>query len=340
MELSRFDFRIEFLEGRKNVIADSMSRLYESDDAVAGDADYVVEDDLDELFPDAHTLAGSAEFLLFTARFASDAAQLLPRLRRAVRTNDRDALELLVNLQGNRADEIATLAALSSFAPLSLDPPSSTVRVAPVLASPLPIETGLVDDEHDPLDLLTPLQPPAPPPSHIDVHRASFDLPIEFLDALPAAFQVDSQFAEILANPDVVKGFEVDASGRVHRVADDERRLCVPRGSILGEGKNGRKPATLREFVITAGHEVLAHAGTEITLSVRSRSLSRFLPIGEPVPFSPSTLPSLRLRFPLLTLLLSLQLFYPITFPFHPFLSCRLSLTFRGWTVELGGLGT
>ena len=271
MELSRFDFRVEFLEGRRNVIADSMLGLYETEDAVAGEGDFVVEEDLDDLFPDAPVLAGSAEFLLFTACFASDAAQLLPRLRQAVRKEDRKALKLLVNLQGNRADEVATLAALLSFEPLLPDSPSSVDRVVSVLASTLPIETGLVDDNYDPLDILTPLQPLAPPPSHIDVHRASFDLPKEFLDALPAALQADSQFAEILAHPDVVKGFEVDESGRVYRIAEDERRLCVPRGAILGEGKDGRKPAAFREFVITAGHKVLAHAGAEITLSFLRR---------------------------------------------------------------------
>ena len=50
-----------------------------------------------------------------------------------------------------------------------------------------------------------------------------------------------------------------------------------------------------------------------------SRSVSQF-------PFSPSTLFSFRLRFSLLTLLLSLQLSYPIPFHSLPFLSFRLSL--------------
>ena len=276
MELSRFDFRVEFLEGRKNVIADSMSRLYETEDAVVGEGDFVVEEDLDELFPDAPTLAASAEFLLFTARFAPDAAELLPRLRKAVQVDDRETIELLVNLQGNRVDEAATLAALSIFAPLVPSPSLPSALSAPIHASTPPIETsgegeGLVDDDHDPLDLLTPLQPLTPLPSHVDVHRASFDLPKEFLDALPAALKADSQFAEVLAQPDVIKGFEVDEDGWVHHILGGERRLCIPRGSVLGEGKDGRKAATLREFVITAGHEVLAHAGTEITLSFLRR---------------------------------------------------------------------
>jgi hypothetical protein len=62
-ELSRFDFEMEFIPGKDNVIADSLSRVWECDDLVASDSDFVHEPDLDSIPP------SSASLSAFAARF-------------------------------------------------------------------------------------------------------------------------------------------------------------------------------------------------------------------------------------------------------------------------------
>jgi hypothetical protein len=52
-ELSHFDFEMEFIPGKDNVIADSLSRVWECDDLVASDSDFIHEPDLNCLFFDS-----------------------------------------------------------------------------------------------------------------------------------------------------------------------------------------------------------------------------------------------------------------------------------------------
>ena len=256
-ELSRFDFTIEFIEGKKNVLADALSRLYETEDAVAAPEDYVYEPDLDEFFPDSAKLAGSAEFLLFSARFELDAASLVPRIREAVRTQDQATLSAIASLQASRAEDHRSLTALASFAPLATDD-----------------ELLKLDPNHDPLNLLGPLQPGAVKEPSSPASTLSLEMPSRFMDALPAAFKADPRFSEILENGASWPQFVLREDLVFHRSLDDSLRLCVPRGHVLidKDDDDGAKLPTLREFLLATTHEVLAHAGSDLTLSHLRRS--------------------------------------------------------------------
>ena len=182
----------------------SLSCLYETEDAVAAPEDYVYEPDLDEFFPDSAKLAGSAEFLLFSARFELDAASLVPRIREAVRTQDQATLSAIASLQVSRAEDHRSLTALASFAPLATDD-----------------ELLKLDPNHNPLNLLGPLQPGAVKEPSSPASTLSLEMPSRFMDALPAAFKADPRFSEILENGVSWPHFVLREDLVFHRLLDD-----------------------------------------------------------------------------------------------------------------------
>jgi hypothetical protein len=268
-ELSRFDFTVEFLEGKGNVIADSLSRLYETD-IMASPNDYVHEPDLDELFPDSAKMVDSAEFLLLSSRFSFQSALIVPQIRSAMRTGNSRALEAIAEA---RSEQDCSNRLSASFPPLQVDDPRvSTVVLEGVgVANRSPIRGiegesgGTVDDDVDPLDLLGPLKD-NPAESSLPNSGLLLDLPDEFTNALFDSYREDPQFNKILSNSSSWPTFDVAEDGFVYYVWRDQApRLCVPRGRVLLEEEG--TPPLLREFVLTTVHERLAHAGAGITLS-------------------------------------------------------------------------
>lgn len=274
-ELSRFDFSIEFLDGKSNVIADSLSRLYETD-MEATPADYVHEPDLDELFPDSAAMMKSAEFLLLSSRFALNSAEVVHQIRNAYQSADSDSLKEVADFRlkqdsRNRFDSSFPVLESSVFRPSNggLEVAQVSAHCAPVRGRRrVAVEKEVVDDR-DPLDLLGPLNT-FPDESPLLLHSETLSqLPDEFTGALFDAYRNDPKYSEILSNLSSWPSFEVAEDTFIYYIdPDGTRRLCVPRGKLLGDG--GRV-ATLREFVLDVAHDRLAHAGSAITLSFLRR---------------------------------------------------------------------
>lgn len=119
-ELSRFNFSIEFLEGKSNTIADSLSRLYETD-VIASPSDYVQEDDLDDLFPDSDNSADISAISFspfFDSLDSTVSASLAPVHAKddgGGIDDDRDPLDILGPLQRDPHEAESNTSSLSTM---------------------------------------------------------------------------------------------------------------------------------------------------------------------------------------------------------------------------------
>lgn len=297
-ELSRFDFDIEFIAGRDNHIADSLSRYWEIDDVVATDADFVAEPDLDSLFFESSAKSSAAQVASLLPQFGSRPlslfsptvldCNLLPlNTPPSTPTVFNDDPSDLVSLG---AGEVL-LAALPSESTLLRQGVGNACRamervrealgeawdrVSLAKLAPIAVEAAEeVNSDRDPLDLLAPAQArdPFAKAESRPLTPITLQLAPHFLDALPAACAAEPKFAQVMDAPLSWPDFQVGEAGRLFRWVEDAGGkevwvLVVPRGLVAEEGVcAGETRPTLREYALTATHEVLAHQGTAITLS-------------------------------------------------------------------------
>ena len=210
-KLSRFTFRVEFLDievGERDCrfrcrgCTRQRTRWWGEGDLLA-----VFSRMYRELFPDAPTPQHQPSF--------SSSLHDLPlrcwnSFLRPLQKQSRSMIachELLVNLQGNRVDEVVTLAALCSSS-------SSLHPLLCVCLVPTHPRFHSSQDKREgeawwtmitTLYLLTPLQPLTSLPSHVDVHRASSRAGGAWMHFRPALRQIPASPRS--SHSHVIKGF-------------------------------------------------------------------------------------------------------------------------------------
>lgn len=260
-ELSRFDFDIEFIPGRDNHIADSLSRIWECTEFPVHDSDYVQEPDLDSLFFDSAP-SNVAECAALVPQLGSK--WHLPLQDLAVPENIRSAAAAAWRVRSTMGESAFARQSQRATAHLA---PVQRRQKAPLAPPAAPLALQEVEPDHDPLDLLTPLKP-------VDLHAPLpaqaaplvISMPASFTSALPAAYRNDARYSEILAHPALWPSFEVTSEQLIFRTEDGARQLCIPRGR-MPESAELKKPPTFREFVLTTTHKVVGHQHEKITLS-------------------------------------------------------------------------
>ena len=248
--LSRFDFNIEFIPGKDNHIADALSQLWEVQGLPVKELDFVHERDLDLLFLDS-----------IPAPVDAGVAALATRFDQSDDDNNDDVefhkAEEFLDFEESAQDGIWECLQ-ASLTPLgALDQEMDNLDQE-------------VDPDHNPLDLLGPLQPKNPTQAAVSPHQSPLhvSMPSFFMSALPPAYKADPRFVEVLAHPSSWPMFEVDDDGLVYCNDGEHWVLCIPRGRVLDDSsfKSKTRP-TLREFLIHTTHKVVAHANEKITLS-------------------------------------------------------------------------
>lgn len=81
---------------------------------------------------------------------------------------------------------------------------------------------------------------------------------IDFLETLGGRYDKDIFFKDVLAKPHEYKNFVVKHS-LIFRLRDGQQILCIP--SCIPNGRN------VREIIISRAHSILAHLGTQKTIS-------------------------------------------------------------------------
>ncbi|SDA03630.1 BZ3500_MvSof-1268-A1-R1_C139g00747 [Microbotryum saponariae] len=269
LELSRFDFEFEFIAGKNNTLADSLSRLWEVKEG--SHEDQVKENDLPEERPctsPSPDRLPPVDFALGPQHDDCEAGSPgYYALKEESQDEDVNGQELGNLFLKEECHEFITpehygrrrfvyRPPLSSHRCQS----SSRYRSAPANDPPIP-----VDADADELDLLgvatddvndTPV-----------VHRPPDPLPQPFLDTVIRAYANDSQAQVIITDPLSWPMFRVTEEGRILRVHPDESlSLFVPRGLATGVVNSDKVPS-LRELVLSEIHRSVGHAGHRITLA-------------------------------------------------------------------------
>ncbi|SCZ99856.1 BZ3500_MvSof-1268-A1-R1_C104g00572 [Microbotryum saponariae] len=244
LELSRFDFEFEFIAGKNNTLADSLSRLWEVKQG--SHEDQVKENELEDMFFDGerHEFTTPGESLLEERPYTSPSHDRLPLL-----IAPSGLGTLWTPSIGLSAASL--LPSLSIEFTLLLRPCQRPAHSGPCDADELDLLGVATDDVND-----TPV-----------VHRPPDPLPQPFLDTVIRAYANDSQAQVIITDPLSWPMFRVTEEGRILRVHPDESiSLFVPRGLATGVVNSDKVPS-LRELVLSEIHRSVGHAGHRITLA-------------------------------------------------------------------------
>jgi hypothetical protein len=262
-KMSTFVFKVVYIPGSENVVADALSRLYSNDSPgtqrARSEFTYydVVDDDTSKVDDSLPVLAG-IEAKIATRRgtrerrLTEKAATARVESSRNFASRVRDHFVLrgpVEQKEGGSTESSGKNPVTANDAP---ETSGSTASDAPETQVPVEdFENGHMAEE------------PVPEPNLTTTDDASTsllsrsNLGIDLLKELRGKYGTDPFFRSILEKPTEFRNFEV--SEELVYLKDDHRRLlCIPK--ILVQGRSAR------EVVISEAHSMLAHLGASKNL--------------------------------------------------------------------------
>ncbi|KAJ2911813.1 hypothetical protein MD484_g8600, partial [Candolleomyces efflorescens] len=255
-KISTFDFKVEYIPGAENVLADSLSRMYSNDapGTVRARTEYTFHDVTDDdSSPVPHQTAPILTGLeALAARVESRSRRKekeLPAESGRSETGREFAARMAPHftIRGPRekgGEDAAGRSMPTAPVPKGNDVPRLTIKVPP-LPKPkfgsAPADPGNVA--------------PQPPMSLVQMVESTAG--IDLIHELRDSYSQDPIFKPIVAKPSEFRNFVVE-NGIVYLKENSKRLLCIPKVLILGRNA--------REIVIDEAHSLLAHLGASKTI--------------------------------------------------------------------------
>jgi hypothetical protein len=266
-KISSFTFKVAYIEGSENVVADALSRLYSFDsagtqrsrseftyhDVVDDDTSSVVPEECQETLP---ILAG-VEAVVATRR-GSRVRRLTEKAALLLHDDASADLPLAEPTVSSRAgrpgrpgrtvkDRVTPVGLQEGG---SIAEPSETTEMANTVDS-----SATVSEQHE-VVLAVPNHTPESDTSNLTV-MTQMSLGIDILAELRGKYNEDPLFRVILEKPNEFRNFVV--SNRLIYLKENDRQvLCIPKVMVQGR--------SAREIVISEAHSMLAHLGASKTI--------------------------------------------------------------------------
>ena len=239
-KISSFSFKVVYIEGSENVVADALSRLYSNDSpgTQRSRSEFTYHDVVD----DDTSVIESGDVLPVLAGIEAHVAT-----RRGTRVRHMTEKAAAGRLESQPSE-------IQSSVKTRRGHQEGGNRVDPPLFHP-PVLPTLDDPPPEPIQGETRLQEPVEEPSLPLLTQSS--LGIDILSELRGKYIGDPVFRVILEKPDEFRNFEIKDQ-LIYLKSNDHRVLCIPR--ILIQGRNAR------EIIISEAHSTLAHLGAYKTL--------------------------------------------------------------------------
>ena len=246
-KISAFTFKVVYIEGSENVVADALSRIYSNDSpgTLRSRSEYTYHDVLD----DDTSAVEDKDFLPVLAGIEAR----------------------VVTRRGSRVRRLTEKAAASRLE-ASDEPP--VVKNRSSRRSPQEGGSGTIynktsdttEKENDPVSINIPDKENIPDDPPLELEQTveinsplltQSSLGIDILSELRGKYVDDPMFRAILDKPDEFRNFEIK-NELIYLKSNDRRVLCIPR--ILIQGRSAR------EIIISDAHSTLAHLGANKTL--------------------------------------------------------------------------
>jgi len=225
--LSKFDITFEFIEGKKNIIADLLSRIAERS-TYKKDLPYVEESD-----------AHHAAIQLWHGKTLLEEPQITKRSKKRSETPSQGPSSSLISDSSNESDQ----------EPSSVITPTST-DVADAISDLETFDPETSEPEYEITDVIT----ESPTTPELDVTKFSI---AHYIQPIIDGYNEDAQF-KMAYKGGIESGIYVLKQGLLY-TGPDKEQLCIPDIKVKGGRDDGNK--SLREMLIAHAHEIVGHHG-------------------------------------------------------------------------------
>ena len=243
-KISSFSFKVTYIQGSENLVADALSRLYSNDSPgtqrARSEFTYhdVVDDDMVEVVErgdmDVPVLAG------MEARVATRRGSRVRKLTEKAAWGVHEAQDIPPIASRPARRRAAASSVKDRVGPQEGRSTSTSVNAEAQtsVAPTAPVEESSAQSQDAPL-------------------LTQSNLGLDILSELRGTYENDPFFRVILEKPGDFRNFETE-NGLIYLKNNDRRVLCIPK--ILIQGRSAR------EIIISEAHSMLAHLGANKTL--------------------------------------------------------------------------